>query len=43
MACQARTCTNDGSHYNQMVNRAKAQVLLNYFCQPPTCKKLEPS
>jgi len=43
MACKARTCTNDGSHYNQMVNRAKAQVLLNYFCQPPTCKKLEPS
>ncbi|CAL6337601.1 unnamed protein product [Bathycoccus prasinos] len=43
MACQARTCTNDGSHYNQMVNRAKAQMLLNYFCQPPTCKKLEPS
>ena len=43
MACQARTCTNDGSHYNQMVNMAKAQVLLNYFCQPPTCKKLEPS
>ena len=38
MACQARTCTNDGSHHNQMVNRAKAQVLLNYFCQPPSCK-----
>jgi len=38
MACRAKTCTNDGSHYNQMVNRAKAQVLLNYFCRPPSCE-----
>jgi hypothetical protein len=34
MACQSKYCTNDGSHHNRMVNRAKAHVLLNYFCQP---------
>jgi len=36
-ACQAKTCTEDGSHHNRMVNRAKAHVLLNFFCNPPSC------
>jgi lysophospholipase L1-like esterase len=37
LACQAETCTADGSHHNRMVNRAKAHVLLNYFCHPNSC------
>jgi hypothetical protein len=36
-ACKASSCTADGSHYNRMVNRAKAQVLLNYLCKPSSC------
>ena len=36
-ACRAHSCTADGSHYNRMINRAKAQVLLNYFCRPAEC------
>lgn len=36
-ACRAHSCTSDGSHYNRMVNRAKAHVLLNYFCRPAEC------
>lgn len=43
MACRTKTCTNDGSHYNRMVNRAKAQVLLNYFCRPQNCEVIEDS
>ena len=38
LACQAKTCTEDGSHHNRMVNRAKAHVLLNYFCHPSSCR-----
>ncbi|CAL6334622.1 unnamed protein product [Bathycoccus prasinos] len=34
LACQAKSCTEDGSHHNRMVNRAKAHVLLNNFCRP---------
>ena len=41
MACQAKTCSNDGSHHNRMVNRAKAHVLLNYFCRPQSCEMKE--
>jgi len=37
LACQAKSCTEDGSHHNRMVNRAKAHVLLNYFCRPSSC------
>ena len=37
LACQAKSCTEDGSHHNRMVNRAKAHVLLNYFCRPASC------
>ena len=28
IACQAKMCTEDGSHHNRIVNRAKAHVLL---------------
>ena len=38
-ACKASTCTADGSHFNRMVNRAKAQVLLNYLCKPSNCSQ----
>jgi len=34
LACQSKMCTEDGSHHNRMVNRAKAHVLLNNFCRP---------
>ena len=37
LACQAKSCTEDGSHHNRMVNRAKAHVLLNHFCHPTSC------
>jgi len=37
LACQAKSCTEDGSHHNRMVNRAKAHVLLNHFCRPSSC------
>lgn len=37
LACQAKSCTEDGSHHNRMVNRAKAHVLLNNFCRPTSC------
>jgi len=37
LACQEKSCTEDGSHHNRMVNRAKAHVLLNYFCRPYSC------
>ena len=37
LACQAKSCTEDGSHHNRMVNRAKAHVLMNYFCRPSSC------
>jgi len=37
LACQAKSCTGDGSHHNRMVNRAKAHVLLNIFCRPSSC------
>ena len=37
LACQANSCTKDGSHHNRMVNRAKAHVVLNHFCRPESC------
>jgi len=36
-ACQADSCSFDGSHHNRMVNRAKAHVLLNHLCRPAEC------
>ena len=38
-ACKASSCTADGSHFNRMVNRAKAQVLMNYLCRPSSCSQ----